>query len=157
MRSLAMAVVMFGCETCTLTAYLQKRIRAMEMRCLRTILNISYKDRVTNEAVRKRITNVLGPHEDLLSAIKSRKLRWYGHVARSEGLAKTILQGTVRGGRKRGRQKRRWDDDIREWTGLSLADSQRAAQDRNEWHKIIQLSKNGAPTTLARVMGKMMR
>ena len=153
MRSLAMAVFMYGCETWTLTADLQKRIRAMEMRCLRKILNISYKDRVTNEAVRERITNVLGPHEDLLSAIKSRKLRWYGHVARSEGLAKTILQGTVRGGRKRGRQKRRWDDDIKEWTGLSLADSQRAAQDRDKWRKIIQLSKNGAPTTLARVMG----
>ena len=36
--------------------------------------------------------------------------KWFGHVSRSSGLAKTILQGTVKGKRKRGRQKKRWED-----------------------------------------------
>ena len=45
-------------------------------------------------------------HEDLLTAVKKRKLEWYGHVSRSSGLAKTILLGTVKGGRRQGRQKR---------------------------------------------------
>ena len=61
---------------------------------------------------------------------KRRKLQWYGHVSRSSGLAKTILQGTVKGGRRQGRQRKRWDDDIREWTGLEFGRSQRAVENR---------------------------
>ena len=64
------------------------------------------------------IQQAIGPHEDLLTIAKRRKLQWYGHVCRSSGLAKTILQGTVKGGKRLGRQKKRWEDNIREWTGL---------------------------------------
>jgi hypothetical protein len=39
------------------------------------------------------------------------------HVTRSKRLSKTVLQGTVPGGRKRGRQRKRWEDNIQEWTG----------------------------------------
>ena len=60
------------------------------------------------------------------------------HVTQSNGLAKTVLQGTVPGGRKRGRQKRKCLDDIRDWTGLSLAESLRSAEDRDLWHVIVK-------------------
>ena len=69
----------------------------MEMRCYRKIQHISYKDHVTNEEVRAKIQQAIGPHEDLLTIVKRRKLQWYGHVSRSSGLAKAILQGTVKG------------------------------------------------------------
>ena len=88
------------------------------MRCYRNILHISYKDHVTNEEVRAKIQQAIGPHEDLLTIVKRRKLKWYEHVSRSSGLAKTILQGIAKGGRKQGRQKKRWVDSINEWTGL---------------------------------------
>ena len=71
----------------------------MEMRYYRKILRISYKDHVTNEEVCAKIQQAIGPHEDL-TIVKRRKLQWYGHVSRSSGLAKTILQGTVKGGEK---------------------------------------------------------
>ena len=71
----------------------------MEMMCYRKILRISYKYYVTNEEVRAKIQQAFGPHEDL-TIVKRRKLQWYGHVSRSSGLAKTILQGTVKGGRR---------------------------------------------------------
>ena len=87
----------------------------MEMRCYRKILHISYKDYVINEEVQQTI----GPHEDL-TAVKRRKLQWHGHVSRSSGLVKTILQGTVKGGRRQGRQRKRWEDNIGEWTGLEF-------------------------------------
>ena len=61
------------------------------------MLHISYKDHVTNEEVRAKIQQAIGPYEDLLTIVKRRKLQWYGHVSRSSGLAKTILQGTVKG------------------------------------------------------------
>ena len=65
------------------------------------MLIISYKDHVTNEEVRAKIQQAIGPHEDLLTVVKRRKLQWYGHVSRSSRLAKTILQGTVKGWKDR--------------------------------------------------------
>ena len=95
----------------------------MEMRCCRKILCISYKDHVNNEEVCAKIQHAIGPHEDLLTTIKRRKLQWYGHVSHSSGLAKTILQGTVKGGRRQSRQRKRWEDNIRERTGLEFGKS----------------------------------
>ena len=112
----------------------------MEMRCYRKILHISYKDHVTNEEVRAKIQQAIGPHEDLLTTIKRRKLQWYGHVSRSSGLAKTILQGTVKGGRRQGGQRKRWEDNIRKWTGLEFGKSQRAVENREKWRKLVAKS-----------------
>ena len=117
MRSLVTSIFLYVCESWTLTSELQRRIQAMEMRCYRKILHISYKDHVTNEEVRAKIQQATGPHEDL-TIVKRRKLQWYGHVSRSSGLAKTILQGTAKLGRRQSRQKKRCEDNIREWTGL---------------------------------------
>ena len=77
------------------------------------------------------------PHEDPLTTVKRSKLKWYGHVSRSSGLAKTILQGIVKGGRRQGRQRKRWEDNIREWTGLELAKFQRAGQNSEKWRKLV--------------------
>ena len=112
----------------------------MEIRCCRKILYISYKDHVTNEEVRAKIQQVIGPHEDLLMVVKRRKLQWYGHVSRSSGLDKTILQGTVKGGRRQGRQRKRREDNIREWTGLEFAKSLRAVENRGKWGEMVAKS-----------------
>ena len=128
------------------------------MRCYRKILHISNKDHVTNEKVRAKIQQANGPHEDHLTIEKRRKLQWYGHVSRSSGLAKTIFQSTVKGGRRQGRQRKRWDDNVREWTGLEFGKSQRAVENRVNWRKLVAKSSVvicGAPTTLM-VKGLMM-
>ena len=83
------------------------------------ILRIFYKDHVTNEEVCAKIQQAIGPHDDLLTIVKRRKPQWNGHVSDSSGLAKTILQGTVKGRRRRGRQRKRWEDNTRELTGIS--------------------------------------
>ena len=124
MRSLVTSISLYACESWTLTAELQRRIQAMEMRCYRKILHISYKDHVTNEEVHAKIKQATGPHEELTTIIKRRKLQWCGHVSRSSGLAKTNLQVTVKGGRRQGRQRKRLEDNIREWTGLEFGWSQ---------------------------------
>ena len=104
----------------------------MEMRCYRKILRISYENHVTNEEVCAKIQQAIGPYEDLLTIVMRRKLLWYGHVSRSSGLAKTILQGTVKGGRRQCRQRKRWENNIREWTGLEFTKSQRAVENREK-------------------------
>ena len=65
MLSLVTSIFLYACELWTLTAKLQRRIQAMEMRCYRKKLRISNKDRVTNEEVRAKIQHATGPHEDL--------------------------------------------------------------------------------------------
>ena len=122
------------------SAELQRKMQAMEMRCNRKILRISYKDHITNEEVRAKIQQAVGPYEDLLTTVKRRKLQWYGHVSRSSGLAKTTLQGTVKGERRQGTQRKRWEDNIREWTGLEFGKSQRAVENRGKWRKLVAKS-----------------
>ena len=140
MRSLVTSIFLCVCESWALTAELQRRIRAMEMKCYTNILRVSYEDHVTNEEVRAKIQQATGPHADLLTIVKRRKLQWYDHVSRSSGPAKIILQGTVKGGRRQGRQRKRWEDSIREWTGLEFGKSQRAVENRGKWRKLVAKS-----------------
>ena len=118
---------LYACESWTLTADLERRIQSLVMRCCRRLLNMSYKDHVTNEEVRNRIQNASGVHDDLQTMVKKRKLRWCGHISRSSGMAKTILQGSVKEARRRGGQKKRWED--KEWAGMEFGDFLRAAED----------------------------
>ena len=101
---------------------------------------VKREDRVTHGEVRAKIQQAIGPHEDLPTIVKRSKLQWYRHVSRSSGLAKTILQGTVKGGKRQGRQRKRWEDNIREWTGLKFGKSQRAVENRNTWRKLVAKS-----------------
>ena len=136
MRSLVTSIFLYACESWTLTTELQ-RIQAMEMRYYRKILHISYKDHVTNEEVRAKIQQAIEPHKDLLTIVNRHKLQWYGHVSHSSGLPKTILQGTAKGGRRQGRQRKRWEDNIRKWIGLQFGKSQRAVENREKWRKLV--------------------
>ena len=69
---------------------------------------------------------------------------------RSSGLAKTILQGTVKEGRRQRRQRKRWEDNIREWTGLEFGMSQMAVENReNKMEETGCEVFCGALTTLA--------
>ena len=82
---------------------------------------------MTNEEIRQ---NAIGVHDDFPTMVKKQKLRWYGHISRSSGMVKTVLQGTVKGASRRGRQKKRWEDNIKEWMGMGFGDSLRAVEDR---------------------------
>ena len=121
MRSLVISVLLYASETWTLTTDILRKLQTTEMRCFRKLLGISYRDHITNDAVRDRIRQAIGPYDDILTTVKKRKLKWFGHVSRSSGLAKTILQGTVQGGRKMGRQKKHWENNISEWTGFKFS------------------------------------
>ena len=133
-----MSIFLYARETWTITADIERRIEALEMVCFRKLLGISYRDHITNEEVKTRTGSAIGlSYEDPLTSVFRRKPKWYGHIARSSGLAKTILQGTVQGGRRRGRQRKRWEDNIKEWTGLEWNILLRKAENREEWRKLV--------------------
>ena len=56
-------------------------------------------------------------------------------LAETQGLAETILQGTVQGGRRRGRQKKRWENNISEWTGLKFCEALRECKTKSNGGK----------------------
>ena len=64
MQTLILSTFLYACESWTLTAEIERRIQALEMRCYRRLLNISYKDHLTNEEIRNRIQNAIGVHDD---------------------------------------------------------------------------------------------
>ena len=80
MWTLILSTFLYACESWTLTAEVERRIQALEMRCYRRFLNISYKDHVMNEEVHNRIQNEIGVHDDLLTLIKNWKLRLSSHL-----------------------------------------------------------------------------
>ena len=74
----------------------------------------------------------------MVKVIKSRRLRWAGHVARMEKgwSAFKILTGKPTGKRPLGRPRRRWEDNIRmdlEEIGINAGNWVNSAQDRNYW------------------------
>ena len=115
MRTLILSTFLYACESWTLTAELERRIQALEMRCYKRLLNISYKDHVMNEEVGNRIQNATGVH-DLLTMVKKWKLRWYGHISRSSGMAKTICRGQLK--EQEGEEDRRRDGKITSRNGV---------------------------------------
>ena len=87
--------------------------------------------------------------------VKRRKLQWYGHVSRSSGPAKTILQGTVKGERRQGRQRKRWE---RQHQGTDRPGVRQVPEGSGEQGKMEKTGCKiicGAQTTLA-VKGLMM-
>ena len=106
------------------------KIQAFENKSLRRLLGRSWKERKTNQYVHDQVTNLTDDKESLLAIIKKKKLTWYGHINRHAGLPKTVVQGTLEGGRKRGRQRKSWLDNIKEWTRKESPELIRLAKDR---------------------------
>ena len=78
--SMAMSKFFYARETFSITADTERRIQALEMRFFHKFLDISYRGHITNEEVKARIGNAIGPYEDLLTSVKRRELKWHGHV-----------------------------------------------------------------------------
>ena len=83
------------------------------------------------------IQQATGPHKDLLTIVKRRKLQWYGHVSSSSGLAKTILQGIVKGGKKTRQTEeevgRQHQGNGQAWSSPSPRGQWRTAKNGENW------------------------
>ena len=134
-KSLVVSILLYGCESWTLLAEAEERIRSFETKSTRRMLGISWREHKTNEYVMKRVKDLVGPQEPLLTTVKRRKLVWFGHTTRHNSLSKTIMQGTVAGSRKRGGQRKCWMDNIKEWTAMTTPNLLIAANNRDTWRR----------------------
>ena len=150
MRSLVISIFLYACESWTLTAELEKRTQAFGMRCYRRLLNISYRDDVTNEVVHRKIQAAIAEYDELLTLLKERTLRWFGHASRSSDLPTTIRRSTVKGKKEADRRTggKTISKNGQEWT---FASSSRAAENRTRWNETVANSSM-VPRRLSKVM-----
>src|SRR6218665_2861046 len=122
-RTLIFPTVLYGCERWTMTKKIGKKINACEMWNLwiwRKMQRISWTEKKTNESVRMEIG--IEEDETLQQIALRRKLGFFGHVMRSDGLEKRMMLAFGDGRRRRGRPRRTWMDEIHEVTGMKLAE-----------------------------------
>ncbi|KAJ4444228.1 hypothetical protein ANN_06019 [Periplaneta americana] len=147
-KTVILPVVLYGCETWTLTLREEHRLRVFENKVLRKIFGAK-RDEVTGEwrKLHNAELHALYSSSDIIRNIKSRCLRWAGHVARmgESRNAYRVLVGRPEGKRSLGRPRRRWKDnikmDLRE-VGYDYRDWINLAQDRDRWRAYVRAAMN---------------
>jgi hypothetical protein len=136
LHALVWPVATYGCEAWTLKKDEERRIEAFEMKCLRKILGITYIEKRTN----KDVLNKAGMERLLLTKVKERKLKYFGHISRQGNtIEKSIMLGITEGQRSRGRPRTTWMNNITEWTVMTVPEAHRAAQDRTSWRQLTHV------------------
>ena len=131
--------MLYGSETWQHYVADKKRINAFHQRCLRKILKVTYKDRVTNLEILQR-TGKRNMHETL----QERRLRWFGHVMRmgEDRIPKRVLKWKPPGKRKRGHPRRSWTSTVEaDLNGLDLTweEAEDLALQRDQWRRVAAL------------------
>jgi len=148
-ETLVLSVLLYNSETWALKENVKKKLKVFEMNCLRKIKGVTRRDRLRNVDVRRDLNMKV----DIVQRIQTRRLRYFGHVTRMKGdrLPTIALSGQVHGARKRGRPKKRWEDNLKEdfeEMGQTMVEAFRlAASDRDVWRKsVLRLSERGSPS-----------
>ncbi|KAJ4429756.1 hypothetical protein ANN_21960 [Periplaneta americana] len=133
-KTVILPVVLYGCETWTLTLREEHRLRVFENKVLRKIFGAK-RDEVTGEWRKLQNTELhaLYSSSDVIRNIKSRSLRWAGHVARMGEFrnAYRVLVWRLEGKRPLGRPRRRWEDSIK-------MDLREVGYDDRDWINLAQ-------------------
>ena len=94
------SVLLYGCESWTISSSCRKKLEAVEMWCYRRMMQMLWVKRISNE----QILEMVGMERSLVMTIRKRQLRFVGHVGRKGGLEKLVPEGKIKG--KRQRRKR---------------------------------------------------
>ena len=125
------STLMYGAESWTINRAMKRKLDAAEMWFYRRMLRVSWRDRVTNEEVLRRV----GQQRSLLAELRKRQMSFLGHVLRNEKIEHLCLTGMMKGRRARGRQRVKYLDTILEDMGGGMTRNQllQLARDRERW------------------------
>jgi len=125
------SIALCGAETGTFRAVDQKQLESFEMWRWRRVEKISWTDRVRNGEVLPRVKE----QRNILHEISKRKANWIGHILRRNCLLWQVIEGKIKGRievtRRRGRRRRKLQDDLKERRGYSHLKEE--ALDRTMW------------------------
>jgi len=128
-------IVTYGSESWTVRKKERKKINAFELWTWRRMLRTPWTDRRTNAS----IIDEVKPKSSLEATITQLKLRYFGHVMRTNGtLERDIMIGQVDGCRRQGRPRLRWMDSIKENKAFGLEKLKEIVKDRNKWRRLVE-------------------
>jgi hypothetical protein len=114
-KTVIFPVMLYGCETWSLTLGEEHRLRVFENRVLMKIFGPKREEDGSWRKLRNDELHELYSSPNMVRVIKARRLRWAGHVARmgdGRGVYR-VLVGRLKGKRSLGRPRRRWEDNIK--------------------------------------------
>ena len=133
-RTLIWPVLIYGAEAWTLREADIRKINAAEMWVYRRILRVNWSERRTNNSILKEI----GTQPELVDTIKRRKLSFFGHICRANGMVKDVMLGIHPARRRRGRPRIEYVDNVKNWLNARLIDAVRMTENRREWRNTVR-------------------